>query len=409
MVNTLTHDNIAILFDDLTEFYVMRDVIDLLAKKGRPTDIIVPYDSGYNGMAKHTFDKIKDLGYSPKKDIPKNKKYKILLTPYPNIQGAERVNYVYHLRYPYSTVSAKPNPTLTPEAKIYYDGIICFNNYEPDILSAYGAKCFSVPYWKYSNNKKPNKKSKPTLLILPTFDQDTSCIQLLTKSFIKQLNNHFDIIIKAHHATHFGIDGKSSLEALQSLGVKLYDSDMPIAKLLQEANIVLSDNSGSIFEAIYSDTPVATLSKDLNARHLGPIDTLQHQLAKEGILPHTRKLDEILPILLSPDQYFKKQQKYKKMLFPESKNNSPVEFISVIDYYLSRNELKDYRKALHEILLEERFYLKKEAEQAPQLRTENYNLKQYKAEAEKVFNSKLYKFYNKAIQPYKFIMKRKNK
>ena len=403
MPNSNAIENIAFIFDDLTEFYAMREVIDHLISQKKHLDIIAPYDSGYNGMAKHTLSGIKKLGYSPKKDIPKNKKYKVLLTPYPNIQGVERAQYSYHLRFPYSTISAKPNPVYTPDAKINYDAIICFNYYEPQLLSAYGVECFSVPYWKYFNSKKPKKKARPTLLILPTFGQDTSCVQLLTKSFITQLHKHFEIIIKAHHAIHFNIDGGSSLDSLKSLGVELYDSDTPITELLQRADIVLSDNSGSIFEAIYSNTPVATLSADLNARHLGDIDTLQYQLAENGILPHSSNPKNIIPILLSMDPYFAKQQKIKNELFPKIESNRPKEFISIINSYLYKNEEKDYRKKLHDLMVQERAYLQKEAQLVPRLTKENFELKQYKEEAEKVFNSKMYQLYNQAIQPYKKI------
>ena len=409
MAKNTTSNNIAFVFDDLTEFYAMREVIDLLYEQKKHLDIVVPYDSGYNGMAQHTLSSIKKMGYSPKKDFPKNKKYKVLLTPYPNIQGVERANYTYHLRFPYSTISAKPNPVYTPDAKIDYDGIICFNYYEPQFLPAYGTECFSVPYWKYYKNHKTTTKGKPTLLILPTFGQDTSCVQLLTKTFINQLQKHFDIIIKAHHAIHFNIDGKSSLNSLKSLNVKLYNSDTPITELLQQSDLVLSDNSGSIFEAIYSDTPVATLSADLNARHLGPIDTLQYRLAKEDILPHASNPKNILPLLLNINSYFIKQQTIKSVLFPKVKQKQPKEFVSIIDHYLLKDEQNDYRKVLHKLLVQERNYLKKQANQVPQLLTENAILKQYKEEAEKVFNSKAYKLFDKTIKPLKAIRSKARK
>ena len=105
------NNNVAIVFDDLTEFFVMRSAIDNLVKQKIPVDIIVPYDSGYNGLAEHTFDSIKKLGYSPIKDAVKNKTYKVLLTPYPCLEIINRLKFIYHLRYPYSAISAKPNPT----------------------------------------------------------------------------------------------------------------------------------------------------------------------------------------------------------------------------------------------------------------------------------------------------------
>ena len=71
-------NNIAIVCDDLTEFFVIKDVIDALKKKKLPVDVIIPFDSGYNGLAEHTLKKAKELGYSPLSDAPKNKVYKVL-------------------------------------------------------------------------------------------------------------------------------------------------------------------------------------------------------------------------------------------------------------------------------------------------------------------------------------------
>ena len=346
-------NNVAIIFDDLTEFFVMRSAIDSLIKQKIPVDIIVPYDSGYNGLAEHTFNIIKKLGYSPIKDVSSNKTYKVLLTPYPGLEILKRLKYVYHLRYPYSAISAKPNPAYLPEWKLSYDGAFSFNTYEPKFLQAYGTKYHVVPYWKYYNFKREkNNQQKPTLLILPTFGADVSCISLFNNTTINNLKKHYHIVSKSHHATHFNSDNNDSFKKLQALSDDFYDSDTTIVELLQKSDIVLSDNSGSTFEAICAGIPVALFAKDLNKRHLSIIDTLQYTLAQQKIIPYTNKPSELLPMLQSIKTYSNKQSALREKLFLKITKDSVSNFTDVIKEYLLKDASNDYRKAIHDLLLQ---------------------------------------------------------
>ena len=345
------NNQIAAVFDDLTEFYAIQPIIDRLKNEGMPIDIIVPYDSGYNGLANHTFNKIKEFGYSPKKDAPKDKTYKILLTPYPGLDVVNRIKFIYHLRYPYGVISSKPNPALMPNHFYYYDAILSFNKYD-GFLSAYGPTIYPLPYWRYYNFKKTKtKNSKPTLLLLPTFGADTSFINHLNTNTIQEIKEHFIIVAKAHHAVHFGIDGEKVLQKLQEASDEFYDSDTAIDVLLKKADIVLSDNSGAIFESIYADIPVAIFTNNANARHLGKLDTLQYQLVQDGIIPQAKKPNEILPILLNIKPYIKKQKKVKANLFICDREDPFQDFLKVIKHYITIDENHDYRKIVHDIFL----------------------------------------------------------
>ena len=397
----MNRNHLAFVFDDLTEFYAMRELIDALLKEKISLDIIVPNDSGYNGLANHTFEKIKSFGYKPISSVPKDKTYKVLISPYPTLKAIRNLKFIYHLRMPYSTITAKPNPTYIPDVKIDYDGIFCFNKYEPTFLSAYGADCYAVPYWKYCNFKKEKSTDKkPTLLILPTFGKDTSCVEYLTQPMMDKIKKHFKVVIKAHHAIHFGQDGEDAMKKLEALADEFYTSDTPIVELLKKADIVLSDNSGSIFEAIYSGTPIAAFSKNLNSRHLEGIDTLQYKLMKDGILPHTDNPDKILDMLLKIDPFFKKQQKAMDELFIKVKSNPTKPSVDIIKDYLSRDHTKDYKKVLHDLLLKEWFKHKEGAEEAVMLR-------KVIEEKDAVLSSRPYRMLGKALSPYKKLKSRK--
>ncbi len=335
----------------------MREALDAMKSEKIPFDIIVPYDSGYNGLANHTFNAIKELGYNPKKDVDDDCLYQIFLTPYPGLEVTKRANFVYHIRYPYSVLSAKPNPVYLPDAKIDYDAMLFFNVYEPNFLCAYGAKCFSIPCWKYKDfySKKKTKKEagKPVLLILPTFGQDISCINLFTDSLIKKIKSRFFVIAKAHHAVDFGIDGDEPIQRLRDISDEFYDSSVSIVELLKKADVVVSDSSGAIFEAIYAGVPVVSFTRNINQRHLGNIDTYQYALAKRGILPHADSPDKLIKILNNSVTYKNKQANLRREIFLDVEDNSVNEFIRIIKSYLKMDASSDYYKILHDAMVKE--------------------------------------------------------
>lgn len=374
MKNQAQNNNVAVVCDDLTEFFVIQPIIDRLIKQKIPVDIIIPYDSGYNGLAEHTIKKIKEYGYSPINDSPKNKTYKVLLTPYPSLEVVKRTDFIYQIQFPYGVASSKPTPTFLPPTRLDYNAILSFNTHEKDLLEAYGAKCYPVPYWRYHNIKRKSKTNKkPTLLILPTFGEDTSCVKQLTEESIQALRQNFYIITKSHHAIHFGLDGDEPIQKLKEIADESYDSDTPIDELMEKADIVLSDNSGAIFETICAEVPVALFSKDPNSRHLKNIDTYQYQLIQEGILPHTDNAEKILPLLLNIKPYYKKQLQLKKQIFPETTGDPYKPTLDIILQYLAKDESTDYRKTLHDILVTEWYDDKKKISG---LIEENESLKQ---------------------------------
>ena len=348
------NNNIAIVFDDLTEFYVMQKAIDKLKESHYQVDIIVPYDSGYNNLAEHTLQTITNLGYSPLDDAPSNKTYKILLTPYPGLDAVKRIKYIYHLRYPYGAISAKPNPSYYPNHIYQYDAMFSFNTYD-GFLETYGPKIYPLPYWRYTSFKrKPQSKNQPPiLLLLPTFGTDTSFINHLPDSTITELKKEFKIISKAHHAVHFGIDGADTLQRLEQISDEFYTSDTPIDDLLKKATIVLSDNSGAIFESICANVPIAIFTNDPNSRHLGKLNTLQYKLVQQKIIPHATKPNEILPMLHDIKPFIKKQKAIREKLFITNSKKPFDDFISIIKHYIEADEDQDSRRILHNLFLKE--------------------------------------------------------
>lgn len=347
--------DVAIIFDDMTEFFVMRMAIDALKKAGVKIHIIVPHDCSYfKGLAEHTLKGIKASGYEVLNDCPKDAHYKILMTPYriPGIMSRAKCD--YNFNYPYGLISPKPDPTYMPDYLMPYDVIFRFNNLEPEYLSAYGNKGVALPYWRFVDSKPVKKRGeKPTLLILPTFG-DISCMDAFNNELTKKLQEQYFIIAKSHHASDFRPEEKTRLEKLKKTAHVFYDSDTPISDVLAMADIVLSDNSGALFEAMYAGIPVVSFAKENNSRRLGELNTLQYQLAAAGVLPFTSDPKK-LPALLTnvKNKYFKKQQDFAKTAFVPVRPNPTKPFVETTLSYLKKDPSNDAHRILHAILTKE--------------------------------------------------------
>ena len=219
-----------------------------------------------------------------------------------------------------------------------YDVLFRFNNLEPDYLNAYGGRCIALPYWRFVGYKpEKKKKGKPTLLILPTFG-DISCMDAFNDELAKKLREDYFVIAKSHHASDFRPEERSRLEKLKKVAHEFYDSDTPISDIVAKADIILSDNSGALFEAMYAGVPVVSLAKENNSRRLGELNTIQYKLANSGVLPFTsdpKKLPELLANVRKDN--FKKQQAFAKKVFLPLDTNPTKIFVDTTLLYLKKD------------------------------------------------------------------------
>lgn len=100
------------------------------------------------------------------------------------------------------------------------------------------------------NNWK--KKEKNTVLYLPTHSDLSSIHELADE--LKALSSSYNIVVKLHYIT-----AREELEAVRALvhpNILLFQDDTDLLSLLRESDVVLSDNSSAIFDALLADRPV---------------------------------------------------------------------------------------------------------------------------------------------------------
>ena len=344
--------SIAINIQNKVQFFAIKPYMDLLDKENIEYDIYVPKCDDEDGFGKIFNDLAQFLKdkYLIKRKSQKNISYTILLEPYP-MDNFLQHNYEFRIKYKYGPLSAKPNPVYKPESNLVYDAIFCYGNYEASYI-----KCYAEPYiienLKYLNFKNHKKGKKLNLLYLPTYGDLSSIKDTFIE--ISKLSNKYNIIVKAHHGTSFLNDEKVSLQTIKSENnIKFYDLNTPIVELLAQADVVLSDNSGSIFESIYAGIPVCICANNINPK-LANFDSSQYEFVQKGYIPYTKNPQEIETIIKQSisTKIQKKQAKLKDILF--AKNSEIDGFIHTIKMFLEHRNNERY-KELHNILIDNYF------------------------------------------------------
>lgn len=344
--------NVAFVVLNYIQFYNVKIIIDALIKRQIPVDIYVPEgktEDGFDKMFDDVYTYIKKLGYSVSRQYDE-KEYKIVLEPYPFFH----INAQYRMKYKYGILSAKPNPVYEPSQLLLYDVIFCNGKYEQNYMSVF-SKAVIAPNVKFFKFKRKKHVGKPILLYLPTYGLESS-LDIISEAF-KTLKKEYQIVIKFHHGTQFLNNEKDRLKNMENIFDKVYDSHTELASLLETADIVLSDNSGSIFEALYTHIPVAIFTDQLNVNKKEGFNTTQYELVQEGIIPYTDQVSEISNVLRQAQtKECKKRQKEKAIEMFYYSDDITGEYMKVIESYL--DDTYDHRYyEMHQILKKDYYAL----------------------------------------------------
>lgn len=419
----IRENSIAITIQNYVQFYSIKRVIDKLITQGYIVDIFVPHAKDSWGL-KEMFDDIyvylKKEGYSVRRKALK-KKYKILLEPYP-MEYYFSFNYDYRLKYNYGLNSPKPSVTYRDVDNFVYDAILSFSTYEAELLSRY-TKTYVVGKPNYYDFKKQKTKSKgkKTLLYLPTYGESNSINDVVDSLY--KLKKDYRIITKLHHGTNYFDYEEAKRNKLLDLFDECYDSKKPLEELLSVCDVVLSDNSGAIFDAIYAKIPVAIFSKNIEYFKYENLEPYQVKLINDKIIPFTdepNKLKNIIKIALTTDCR-KKQIKLSEKLFPLSYKEGFNKYIKILNIYMNDSINIDAYK-LHRIFLNNYNALKEEINKLKEknssliydLQISDQNKKQLESEKQNIQkelreyqNGKLYKISSKIYSLISRILSRR--
>lgn len=196
-----------------------------------------------------------------------------------------------------------------------YDYFLCHGeNDKKAIESRFKGKTFVMGYPRYDGYFEPTLEtqivikefnldpSKKTLLWMPTLGGDYSSIPLFADKF-KHLNQHYNFIVRPHPLSF--VQEPQYISMLEACGYKIdTNSIREMNALYKVADIVLADNGGSPFSAIFMGKNVVFLEvpEDLgsnqNSHHI--VNTSVYELKKELPVIEQEHPEQLEALLNSP-------------------------------------------------------------------------------------------------------------
>lgn len=248
---------VAVVIQNNIQYESFKTAMDLMVKNKITVDIFIPQhnvDDGFNVMFDTFFQKIKDSNFNIYREI-NNKKYDILFLPY-SVDPFLNLKRKYTIKYMYS-VTTKPEFSLSLETNYIFDGFLCYGDFDAACLSNFGIT-FKIGNLKYVDFKRKRKRKtdKLTILYLPTYAEYSS-IEIIGPE-LKKLEKYYNIIIKPHHGTEYLKNEieQNRMKFLRNNFQNIYSSTDSLLDLLNECDVVITDQSGAVFDAICTKKPV---------------------------------------------------------------------------------------------------------------------------------------------------------
>lgn len=250
-------NKVAVVIQNNIQYESFKPALDIMIKNNIEVDIFVPLhkiDDGFNTMFDCFFQKIKNTNFNIYRDL-NNKYYDILFLPY-GIQPFLKLKRKYTIKYMYS-VSTKPEFSLSLETNYIFDAFLCYGDFDTCCLSNFGIT-FKIGNIKYIDfkQKRKIKSNKLIILYLPTYAEYSS-IEIVGPE-LKKIEKEYNIIIKPHHGTEYLKNEveQNRMNYLKNNFNNIYSSTDSLLDLLNKCDIVITDQSGAIFDAICTKKPV---------------------------------------------------------------------------------------------------------------------------------------------------------
>lgn len=289
-LSTLVERRIVVVLHNLMLFDAIRPVV---ASFRRDVKFLIPRngDSGFDAMGEQTLKGIMAAGFEVELvTLPADVRCDIELSPYPyatrNVCHAKwRVRFMYGL--------AKEAWNFSLENNVYYDFVLTYGDYDSQVLSAYTTPvCIGNPKITKVVSSSRVQGDRQVLLYLPTYGP-TSSIEAVC-SIQNHLKTQYQVIAKVHHGTTYLESERVS--QLQSWVDELAHHDTSLSSLLSRADVVLSDGSGAIFDAIAAGVPIVVFQNKIFGGLEGSA-SLEERLVRDAQIPATDLVDEIPSIL----------------------------------------------------------------------------------------------------------------
>ncbi|KAF6656781.1 glycosyltransferase [Paenibacillus sp. EKM301P] len=331
--------SIAFVIHNLVLYETIKPLIEECEKKQIVCDIYVPHieEDDWGDMSLDTYHYLQNNGIKVTltSAVP-DKAYKIAFYPY--LPYYLEVKSDYKFRYQYGM--AKPNWNLDTWSR-NFDFIFCNGLYDSSVLAAY-TQTEIVGMIKYAKFQRMKRETdKYNLLYLPTYGNESS-IELVM-NHIEEISDTFNMKVKLHHGTSFLEHDRVSL--VKSHVPEVLDHKASLVHLIEEADVILSDGSGAIFDALFTDTPIVIFQHPQTESFEG-ILPLEEQIVQQNIVPFVSDNDNIKQTLLNAildEQLIQQRRKFTLEMFPVKGRETIDKCMDVINRFLQDDVDQAYR------------------------------------------------------------------
>lgn len=329
---------VAVMVSNPVQFYSVKPLLEAMDHELLKYDLILPdwnapefRKEGWAAMENDLEELLDQLGF-PYLKAPAHDEYKVSMSSYP-LSGD--VKSIFKVSYNYGYVP-KPYFHAAPRIKLYYDYILCYGKIDEEFFSVYAKTCIVGEPKLLGYKRKEFTREKPKVLYLPTYGDLSSVRDAVP--VLKNLSDKYEICAKAHHGTSFLTSEKDNLNVLLQTFSKIYNSKTPLYDLLAETDVVLSDNSGAIYDALAAGIPVARFATS-EPETIGGFIVPYLELAEKGVLPSTDDpagIENVLKQAMTEKVKALQAAAAKQMFFDPEKGKN--DFIDLIKSLLNIKE-----------------------------------------------------------------------
>lgn len=349
----------------------LKPVLKMFKKNKTPFDIFIPEHTentrNINKMFDKTYKIVSEDGFSNiiRKTTPDNQYHLALITP----NYEQGISAKYYIKYSYGPAhTVKPSTTHQAYRLNRYHGYFLHSKRDLEIFSVF-SKTYLLPdlkYIGYKHAQKTDANNKQTILFLPSWEGQNSLNWIV--SAVKKLNKDYNTIVKLHPYGDFGSEVPKSVKnvkaEIREVTDEYYEGEAALKPILERSNLIVSDVSGAVFDALYVGVPVTLYSKNIYKFDLAGIKSACAKYVDEGYISLSKTASALvkeIPNALS-DQYLKKQLHLSKEVFCQDFTPKAVDsWMKVINYYLNDDVNQEY-VAMHDLMSSEFWHFKNEAE-----------------------------------------------
>lgn len=259
-------------------YYLYEDTINSLLKKGFNCDLIINDFLQYSEEWKEMyFENISFLQSIDRYDIEAypcsllmqhNIKYICVVSPY-YFKELSHIS-VYNVRMMYGAVFGSEKETFTFSYwNVFYDTILNYGLYDYNRTNIYnsgvivGNPRFDRFFTKELSAEKIKQEyginsNKKTILYAPTYGEHSSIDEWLDK--LIAIKDKYNVIVKLHHGTAYLNKEKNRREKIYKNFNHVYDDKVNTLQFIAIADLVLTDTSGVIYEALLAGKKTALLN-----------------------------------------------------------------------------------------------------------------------------------------------------